>query len=46
MSHALARLISSHGVGEEAMAVVCRHCRCIFGPSLRVRWLLLNVIVS
>ena len=45
MSHALARLISSHGVGEESMAVVCRHCRCIFGPPLRVIWLL-NVIVS
>ena len=25
MSHALARLTSSHGVGEESMAVVCRH---------------------
>ena len=36
MSHALARLTSSHGVGEESMAVVCRRCRCIFGSSLPV----------
>ena len=44
MSHVLARLTSSHGVGEESMAVECRRCRCIFGSSLRVRWLLLLLL--